>query len=205
MKRGYDLKQYEVDISLLRELAKRDSVEVCKRALCRYDDKNQIYYLSYWGDDYRVSLRNSSIERITSNRPEPHEYFGVFLVNYLLQITSVPLSNRWISEKDLLGGSTFFRGPHVIPTPLISSRFENDLDGFCQVCENLSGSVMEMGDASYCFRLTERIGLAIVYWYGDDEFPAEARLLFDQSLSGALALDTLFALAVDFCWRISAV
>lgn len=51
-------------------------------------------------------------------------------------------------------------------------------------------------------RLTSN-SIALLYWLGDEEFPAEAKLLLDKSISGSLALDSVYALAVDACSRVS--
>ncbi len=38
----------------------------------------------------------------------------------------------------------------------------------------------DMADAAYIFYPVPHISLALLYWVGDEEFPAEAKLLFDQ-------------------------
>ncbi|MDM8538586.1 DUF3786 domain-containing protein [Desulfobacterales bacterium HSG17] len=58
-----------------------------------------------------------------------------------------------------------------------------------------------MADAAYVFEITPRLPIAMLYWEGDDEFPAESKLLFDKSVSEHLALNIIFALAVDICKR----
>jgi hypothetical protein len=42
-----------------------------------------------------------------------------------------------------------------------------------------------------------------VYWVGDEDFPAEAKVLFDKTIIDHLALDIVFALAVLVCNRIA--
>ena len=108
----------------------------------------------------------------------------------------------WISEKDVPGGPTFFRGPHAIPSGLITRTFQNDVDAFCQRCSALQGEPVEMGDAAFRFQITEGVPVAVLYWRGDDDFPPEAKLLFDRSISRQLAADVIFALAVMVCSRV---
>ena len=120
----------------------------------------------------------------------------------LLNSKEIAISNEWISEKDIPGGTTFFRGPHEIPTNLISLRFNNNVNEFKERCEQLHGSPLNMADAAYRFKITPRIPVAVLYWRGDDDFPAEAKLLYDRSIIELLSLDILFALAVAVCSRI---
>ena len=70
-----------------------------------------------------------------------HDYLYLFMIHYLLQSKETELFNEWISEKDIPGGTTFFRGPHEIPTKLISLRFNNNINKFKARCEQLSEEI----------------------------------------------------------------
>jgi hypothetical protein len=43
------------------------------------------------------------------------------------------------------------------------------------------------------------VPVAVLLWQGDDEFPTEAKLLYDASIVRHLALDIIYALAVGMC------
>lgn len=60
-----------------------------------------------------------------------------------------------------------------------------------------------MADAAFIFYITDRIPVAVLYWAGDDEFPAESKLLYDSTLPSHFALDIVFALAVGICEELS--
>ncbi|RLC17043.1 MAG: hypothetical protein DRI24_06840 [Deltaproteobacteria bacterium] len=112
------------------------------------------------------------------------------------------LENEWISEKDIPGGATFFRGPHAIPTDLVTRTFQNDIAAFDRCCRALRGEPVEMGDAAFRFQITDHLPVVVLYWQGDEDFTPEARMLFDRSICRFLALDVVFALAVEICIRI---
>lgn len=59
-----------------------------------------------------------------------------------------------------------------------------------------------MADAAYRFIVTPRIPVAVLYWKGDDEFPPEAKILYDRTITEHLTSDIIFALAVEICARI---
>ncbi len=147
---------------------------------------------------------NEKVEHVLGFSAPPHEFFDLFAIFYLLRTVDVPLSGKWISEKDVAGGPTFFRGPHQIPTDLISSRFGNDLLKFKNHCRSLGGKPVEMADAAFCFSITPEIPIAVLYWLGDEDFPPEAKILYDQSIAEILSLDILFALAFGVCTRVAA-
>jgi hypothetical protein len=191
-----------VDRIYFQELAEQNPKDVCRRTLCKYDDKNRFYTLSVWGDEYAVYPHEFKIDRITSNFQSPHDLFYLFIIYYLLKSKELEISNEWISEKDIPGGVTFFRGPHKIPTHLISNRYGNNIKEFRKRCEQLHGTPLDMADAAYSFNITPHISVAVLYWAGDDDFPPESKLLYDKTITEHLASDILFALAVEICKKI---
>ena len=191
-----------IDRRHFEELCQQDPKDVCRRALCEYDDVNKSFALSVWGDEYRIFPHRSEIDCMSKNVQGLHDYFHLFIVHYLLKSKEVAIQNEWISEKDIPGGATFFRGPHEIPTSLISLRFKNNVDAFNERCRELHGIHLNMADSSYVFEITSRIPVAVLYWAGDNEFPAEAKILYDRTITGHLSPDIIYALAVGICERL---
>ena len=191
-----------IDRIHFQELSQRDPIDVCRRASCEYDDINGSYILSVWGDEYRIFPTQLKISSMTKNTHCIHDYFYLFMIHYLLQSREAELSNEWISEKDIPGGTTFFRGPHEIPTNIISNRFNNSINEFKARCEQLHGIPLNMADAAYSFRITPRIPVTVLYWIGDEDFPAESKILYDRTIADHLAPDIVYALAVGVCERL---
>ena len=191
-----------VDGIYYRGLAEKDPVDVCRKTLCRYDDTKKCYMISAWGDAYGVFPHERRIELLDGTTQRPHEFFYLFIVYYLLKSEGMVTAGEWISEKDIPGGATFFRGPHEIPTRLISKRFGNDIEAFKKRGAALHGTALDMGDAAFRFDIVPGIPVAVLYWAGDDEFPPEAKILYDKSIPERLTLDIVFALAVAICARL---
>jgi len=192
-----------IDKIFFRELAEKDPKDVCQRALCNYDKDKKSYNVTIWGDDFAVFPHEFKIDCIAGKSVQRHyEYFYLFIIHYLLTVKEREIFNQWVSEKDIPGGAGFFRGPHEIPTSLIVEKFKNNIEEFKNKCVQLGGTPLDMADAAYVFNITPKIPIAVLYWEGDDEFPAESKILFDKSVSAHLALDIIYALAVDICKRI---
>lgn len=191
-----------IDRIHFQELSLRNPNDVCRRAMCKYDDMNESYLLSAWDDDYRIFPNQLKISCMGNDIQQIHDYFYLFIIHYLLKSKEIELSNTWISEKDIPGGPTFFRGPHEIPTRLISLRFNNNINEFKARCEQLHGMPFNMADAAYRFQIAPRIPVAVLYWTGDEDFPAESKILYDRTIAEHLAADIIFALAVVICERI---
>ncbi len=192
-----------VDHNYFKELGKGLPAELCRNERCRYDLDTKTYTLTLWGDEYIVDWAGCTIVQKAANSAQPHEFFYLFAIYYLLLPEDISPQGEWISEKDLPGGATFFRGPHLLPTHLISDHFANDLQRFCDCCQRLGGNRENLADAAFSFNITYDIKVLVLYWTGDEDFPAEAKILYDKSIARALPLDIVFALAFEICCRLA--
>lgn len=194
-----------VDKSYFIELTAANQETICRNGRCQYSAEKHQYSVAVWDDHYLIDPAGSCMDRIAGNGPPAHEYFDLFVIYYLLRAGDTAPTGEWVSEKDLPGGATFFRGPHQVPTDSICKRFDNDLQGFKACCANLGGTPLAMADAAFRFTITPDIPIAVLYWLGDEDFPAEAKILYDKSIIKLLSLDIIFALAVGVCTKISAM
>ncbi len=191
-----------IDKSYFNELASISPDDICNLEICAYNDTEKIYTIWLWGDEYSINPEEMTIYCKTSLKKPSHEYFSLFIIFYLLKISPFNTEKEWISEKDIPGGATFFRGPHEIPTDSISRQFGNDIKMFKDKCTKLGGEPLNMADAAYSFDITPSLPIAVLYWMGDEDFPAEAKILYDKAISDFFPLDIVFALAFEICTRI---
>jgi hypothetical protein len=136
---------------------------------------------------------------MSNNKHHLDDYFHLIAIHYLLGAKVIDCANEWISEKDVAGGATFFRGPHRIPTDLIADRFNNNIEAFKVRCNRFGGRSIRMADAAYEFTIVPRVPVAVLYWCGDDDFAAESKILYDRTITAHLASDMIYALAVGIC------
>ncbi len=192
-----------IDTCHFQDLAGKDPEDVCRRALCSYDINEKSYTLTIWGEEYGIYPELSKVRRLRDDKPNINIFLSLFIVHYLLTSKAIPVSKEWISEKDIPGGVAFFRGPHAIPTHLIEKRYGDNIGAFRKTCEQLDGILLDMADKAYSFRIAPRIPAAVLLWKGDDEFPAESKILFDKTIGEHVALDIIFALTVEICTRVA--
>ncbi|MDR3090425.1 MAG: DUF3786 domain-containing protein [Desulfobulbaceae bacterium] len=197
-----------IDARYFEELALATPEQLCVGG--RASHAAGLYRLRVWHDDYIVDGRNRLVSVIpaalsgAAAKPASQPgMFSLFVIWYLLHPTAIAISGVWVSEKDFPGGASFFRGPHQIPTAQISAACGNDLARFAAACRARRGEPIAMGDAAFRFAITADLVVSVVYWLGDDEFPATANLLFDQGLVGKLPLDMVFCLACEICDRLT--
>jgi hypothetical protein len=178
---------------LWKALAARDPAELSRRTLAAAEPGG--YSLDFLDRRYRVEPEAGRIGGPQADRLLADPEFELLLLTYLTQAADVPPEGTWVSEKDLPGGSLFFRGPHALPLEPLRARFGDDLPGFRRASERLGGGALPYGDAAYGFTVLPRIPAGCVLWARDEEFPARLNMLFDRSLGRHLPLDVVLALA----------
>ncbi len=179
-------------LKLWKALADEPAEEVSRRSLARARDGG--FELPFLDRAYLVHPPSGRIAGPRQDQLLEDPEFELLLLTYLTQAQELPLDGQWISEKDLPGGSTFFRGPHALPVQPLLGRFGNDLEAFRRASLALGGQGLQFGDAAFRFAALPRIPTACVLWRQDEEFPARITMMFDRTLARQLPLDVVLAL-----------
>jgi hypothetical protein len=71
-----------------------------------------------------------------------------------------------------------------------------------RAAEKLGGKPLEIGDVGYAFGVFPHLRMALTYWEGDDEFPSQARVLFEDTASHYMCTDGLAILGSQLVGRL---
>ncbi len=176
--------------------------DVVLRTGCRFDSERQQYSVNIWRSEYKIDLNACEVHHDIAWPGIVREYMSLFVLFYLIRSKNIPPSGEWISEKDIPGGAAFFRGPHTIPSSWIADRFGNSMEAFEILCRKFGGTSVDFADSAFVFKIVPSIPVAVLYWQGDEDFPCEAKLLFDRTIGLHLPLDVIYALATIVCHRL---
>ncbi len=128
-----------------------------------------------------------------------HVTIAIVLMHYLLKADGTPPADRWLAFRQLPDGMFYAQAFAGHAEGLLARRFENDVDGFRRAALALGGTALTSGpagglappDAFFRFQALPRLALAVQLWAGDDEFPGQARILFDASAGHYLPTEDL--------------
>ena len=193
------MNKYKIDKTIFSDLEACDPEDVVLRTGCQFDKADNQYIVNIWGHEYCVDLNKYEVRPQETGFKTYQDFLYLFILYYLIKSKNIKPSGEWISEKDIPDGAAFFRGPHTVPGNFITERFGNDLDFFKKKSMQLRGTSLDMADAAFSFKITPTIPVAVLYYFGDEDFPCEAKLLFDKTVGLHLPLDIIFALAVEIC------
>jgi len=177
---------------LWEELRSKDPRGVRER--CGLEKADAGYYsFRSLGRMVRIDPGEERVESEDASLAESGD-FRLTAVTYLLNAQNIEPTGIWVSEKDLKGGSLFFRGPHGLPSAPLEKRFGQDPEGFREAALELGGQPVGFGDAAASFPVLPRVPLAVVLWAGDEEFPPRVTFMLDSSVEVHLPLDVICAM-----------
>ena len=73
-----------------------------------------------------------------------------------------------------------------------AERFEENPEGFRRACENLGGHPFPQGDIAYVLPLFDGLPVLVQLWFGDEEFPANLRFLWDENTPDYIRYETMW-------------
>ncbi|MBI5586710.1 MAG: DUF3786 domain-containing protein [Deltaproteobacteria bacterium] len=175
------------------ELDRRDPAAICRQALVDYE-KGDGYGITFLGERYQCD----PIRRKIFKSQSPLERLGfqdaLVLLVYLLHARELPLSGKWVTEKELPGGALFFRGPHALAREPLEKRYARNPQGLLEAGQTLGGRATGKGDGSFVLTALPRVRLEYIFYGEDEEFPAQLIITFDRTVEQHLPLDVIWAL-----------
>jgi hypothetical protein len=169
----------------LREREPRDLAFKCG---AEYQDG--FFRIKFFGEPYIVTFPDFQVSVETTNKVCSSYRAAMFL--YYLQIADgAPLTGKWIAFRDLPGGTFYHQAYQGYSGDRLAKAMNNRVDAFERAAKNLDGIKLALGDAAFAFNALPRVRVAAVYYAGDEDFPATANVLFDESASHYLPTDGL--------------
>ena len=187
---------------LWQQLVGLDPQTTAARAKCEFLSDPDRYVLGLLSDKYEVRLADRSIVALESTgRLASRVYLTqLCLLAYLINAQDLPLANKLVRPEMLPTGQFFFRGLHRPPTETLEEAFGQCPDRLLEAVGRLGATQREYGDVSIELLVLPRVPITFAVWRADDEFPARASVLVDQTVAAHLPLDALHVamdLAVD--------
>ena len=189
------------------KLSQLHPTDVCNRTEAVYHPVQEGFLLSVYSLRYLILPKEREILRIGWNdkpiEEALHPYFYPMVLVYLTEAKDVKPSYIWVSEKDLKGGSTFFRGPHRLEVEELINLFGKDPEAFSKAGKKLGGSEILYGDKGFALDVFPRVPLAYILWEGDTEFPPKISVLFDSTIELHLPLDIIWCTVAETSRRLA--
>lgn len=159
-----------------------DHEELARRFRLKTDDGT--LYITFYGRQYRLDRRSGAVTE-AENPDAPVSFDESMSILNMLYYSrpGASVSGRFVPFRDVKGASPFAPAFEKSVASGLAAPFEGRLDALKRACEALGGEKIPQGDAGYILRAFDFMPVMLVFWDGDDEFAAQANLLFDARIT----------------------
>jgi hypothetical protein len=158
-------------------------------------DDDGALWLQFWGESYRIPFPDLSVRRAYVDE-SPSDLDQALLLAYLATADGAPPSGKYISYRDLPDGMFYaqaFRGYAEMRMVRELER-RGGIEAFGRRARSLGGEPLGVGSVGYSFQVLPCVRLAAVYWLGDEDFPSQASILFEDTAPHYMSTDGLAVL-----------
>ncbi|MDH3883190.1 MAG: DUF3786 domain-containing protein [Desulfobacterales bacterium] len=151
---------------------------------------------------YHISFPELEFEDEAESQKEVPIQEQILILHYMLGPAPSALTDNWISYREIPGASFYYSAFVKRAIDPLKQVFGQNVDGLIRAGEILGGKSIDTGDAGYEFKLFPNIPVRLILWAADDEFPAEANIVFNENIGGILSPEDIAWLAGMVVYRL---
>ena len=177
------------------KLSGTDIKQQCSRSGAEYVHPDRVI-IEYLDQSYVVAIPGMEISlRDGPSRCEDIDLTdAILMLHYLITAKGTPATGKLIGFRQLPGGLCEHASiSREVLMPLLD-RFGKDPERLVEAAAILRGSRAGYGNVAVSIQAFPKISVVIALWRGDDEFPPNASLLFDSSVTDYLSTEDISVL-----------
>ena len=188
--------------SLRAALRERDPRDLAWR--CGAEFQDGFLRIQFYGEPHIVTFPDLEVSVEATKKACALNRTAMFLY-YLQTADGSPHKGKWVAFRDLPGGMFYHQAYQGYSGDRLAKVIDNRIGVFERAAKNLGGMKLDLGDAAFAFDALPRVRVAAVYYAGDEDFPATANVLFDESASHYLPTDALAGVGSALVDRLTSV
>jgi hypothetical protein len=195
---------YKAAIALAAaELQKLNPKRLAARSHSEYSfaDGHEAVIVPYFGQGRRVGWPEITVVPVTGSGDIPLTE-QILILHYLLKTTGELLTGQTIDFRQVPEGSFYWSAFVSRAKKPLLETFGSDPEIYLQVAAQMGGEPLGLGDAAARFPAFPLVPVTHVLWRGDEEFPPEANILFDDTIPRHLPTEDIAALAGASVYRL---
>jgi hypothetical protein len=171
-----------------------------------FDSENGSFFrVPFLNRVYRIGYPEFEFSDQTDTGQEIPIQEQILILHYMLAANISPVRGQWVSYREIPGASFYFSAFVKRAIDPLKNVFGQNAQDLTNAANNLNGNPIEPGDVGFEFSLLPKVPLQLVLYVGDEEFPAEANILFDHSVGEILSPEDIAWLAGMLVYRLIAI
>ena len=183
------------------ELKKRDPATLARAAGAVFSPEEGLT-VSFLGTNYRVEIHPQTDIRKVNSSEEVSIPDKILIAHYLLGAEGKKSAGKLITFRQVPDGHFYFEAFQRRARDPFANFFGNNERLFVKCAEMMGAVPVEIGDFGMDFPVFPHIHVQLVLWLGDEEFPPDATILFDESIQRILPVEDIAVMSGSLVYRL---
>ena len=172
-----DLAAEELAKEDFKAIAERSGFEAGNAATLRVPFLGRVYHLSYPQFKFEDAIQADAQVPLQEQ---------VLILHYLQGCMPL-LHKKWVAYREIPGAGFYFGAFVKRAVDPLKNVFGQNVTALQKAAAKLNAKPIETGTAGFQFNVLPFAPIQLIVWEGDEEFPAEANILFDRSVGDYLS------------------
>ncbi len=162
------------------------------------DADEEALYITYFSHRMRIDRSNGKIAMCA--QPEKELTFNTVITIYNLfhyAVENPEASGKLVPFREVKRVYPFEAAYRKTILSELQNTFSGHVEELTASCEKLGGHKMPQGDAGFILPVFPFLNIAVLFWDGDEEFEAQANMLFDSNITDFLHEENVVGVAAD--------
>lgn len=149
----------------------------------------------HFGKNFAVSTKTGKITVLPAHTPaSQNEQFNIYtFFRYCSPLAY--FRDEWLPFASLKNAGVFGSAFQKGSLDVLAGTFAGHADALANALEALGGKKLSIGDVGYEISAFHEIPMRIIFWDKDDEFSAQANMLFDKSSTEFIHVESIVTIA----------
>lgn len=199
---GEPMDNYELTCEKWREIfLDMDQEDLIRRFALEHDEQSM--YIVYYNEKYCLNRKNGMIT--LEKEPDRRLSFNTLMSIYNLFYYSKPYARvrgEFVPFRQVKRAAPFDPAFKRTVVDVLAKKFNGHAELLEKACVSLQGRPLRQGDVGYSLNAFSCVPVAVVFWDGDDEFDAQANILFDADITDFIHEETVCCVGSDLVRRL---
>ena len=186
-------------------LANTDFIQLQQRAGFTKNSNDTAMFVPFLDRVFIIEFPSFEFTDYESESKEVPIQEQVLILHYLKAEAFPSPTGRWVSYREIPGATFYYSAFLSRAVDPLKKVFGYNIEGLKKAAEKLQGRQSDTGDAAYEFNPFPKIPLMMTIWKGDDDFPPEANMVFDETIGRILSPEDIAWMAGMLVYRLMAL
>ena len=159
---------------------------------------DEALYITYYAHPLRIDRRLGNISYMDMPEKRPPFNTAITIYNLFHYAIETPFaSQKLVPFYEVKRVYPFEQAYRQTILKKLENCFTGHVDALKRACEALGGRPLPQGDAGYELSVFPFFNIAVLFWDADEEFAAQANMLFDSHITDFLHEENVVGVASD--------